>query len=133
MHVVVDWNRSPSKFVKGETVMKKIEAIVRPEKLDAVVTALEKAGYPGIMITEIEGHGRQKGIKQQWRGEEFQVNFLPKMKVEIVVNDHEAENILHAIIEASSTGGVGDGKIFVSPVEEAIRIRTRERGTRAIA
>ena len=113
--------------------MKKIEAVIRPEKLDNVCQALDRAGYPGIMITEIEGHGRQKGIKQQWRGEEFQVNFLPKMKVEIVVNDGEAENIIQAIIESASTGGVGDGKIFVSEVSEAIRIRTRERGTRAVA
>ena len=113
--------------------MKKIEAIIRPEKLEPVCAALERAGYPGIMITEIEGHGRQKGIKQQWRGEEFQVNFLPKIKVEIVVNDSEAENIIQAIIESASTGGVGDGKIFVSDVSEAIRIRTRERGARAVA
>ena len=113
--------------------MKKIEAIVRPEKLDAVVLALEKAGYPGIMITEIEGHGRQKGIKQQWRGEEYQVNFLPKIKVEIVVQDNDAESTIKAILESSSTGGVGDGKIFVYAVEEALRIRTRERGSRAIA
>lgn len=113
--------------------MKKIEAIIRPEKLDEVCSALERAGYPGIMITEIEGHGRQKGIKQQWRGEEFQVNFLPKMKVEIVVGDHEVDNLVQAIVEAASTGGVGDGKIFVSTIEEAIRIRTRERGARAIS
>ncbi len=113
--------------------MKKIEAIIRPEKLDNVCNALERAGYPGIMITEIEGHGRQKGVKQIWRGEEYTVNFLPKMKVEIVVNDNEVENLVHAILEAASTGGVGDGKIFVSTVEEAVRIRTRERGARAIA
>lgn len=113
--------------------MKKIEAIIRPEKLEEVVSALERAGYPGIMITEIEGHGLQKGLKQQWRGEEFQVNFLPKVKVEIVVKDEEASNIVQAIIESSSTGAVGDGKIFVYPVEEAIRIRTRERGARALS
>jgi len=113
--------------------MKRIEAIIRPEKLDAVFRALERAGYPGIMITEIEGHGRQKGITQQWRGEEFQVNFLPKMKVEVVVNDDEAENLVHAIMEVSHTGGAGDGKIFVSTVDEAIRIRTQERGARAIS
>ncbi len=113
--------------------MKRIEAIIRPEKLNDVCSALERAGYPGIMITEIEGHGRQKGIKQQWRGEEFQVNFLPKTKVEIVVNDNEAENIIHALIESSSTGEVGDGKIFVSTVDEVVRIRTRERGARALS
>ena len=113
--------------------MKKIEAIIRPEKIDDVCNALERAGYPGIMITEIEGHGKQKGIKQQWRGEEFQLNFLPKMKMEIVVNDNEAENIIQSIIESASTGGVGDGKIFISNIDEAIRIRTRERGMRAIS
>ena len=113
--------------------MKKIEAIIRPEKLSEVVAALERAGYPGIMITEIEGHGLQKGIKQQWRGEEFQVNFLPKTKVEIVVKDEAAENIIHAILESSTTGATGDGKIFVYPIEEAVRIRTRERGQRAIS
>ena len=113
--------------------MKKVEAIVRPEKLDDVCNALDRAGYPGIMITEIEGHGRQKGIKQQWRGEEFQVNFLPKMKVEIVVNDNEVDGIIRAISEAASTGSVGDGKIFVYTVDEAIRIRTREKGVRALS
>lgn len=113
--------------------MKKVEAIIRPEKLEEVVEALERAGYPGIMITEIEGHGLQKGVKQQWRGEEFQVNFLPKVKVEIIANDKEADDIIEAIIDSASTGGVGDGKIFVSNVEEAIRIRTKERGAHAIS
>jgi len=113
--------------------MKKIEAIIRPEKLEEVVEALEQAGYPGIMITEIEGHGLQKGVKQQWRGEEFQVNFLPKVKVEIVANDKEADSIVSAIIESASTGGVGDGKIFISNVDEAIRIRTKERGVKALS
>lgn len=113
--------------------MKKIEAIIRPEKLEEVVEALEQAGYPGIMITEIEGHGLQKGVKQQWRGEEFQVNFLPKVKVEIVVNDKEADSIISAIISSASTGGVGDGKIFVSNIDEAIRIRTKERGVKALS
>lgn len=113
--------------------MKKIEAIVRPEKLDDVRRSLERAGYPGIMITEIEGHGLQKGVVQQWRGEEYRVDILPKTKVEIVAGDGEIENIIQAIIEAAYTGSVGDGKIFVYDVKESIRIRTRERGQRALA
>ncbi len=113
--------------------MKKIEAIIRPEKLDEVRRALERAGYPGIMITEITGHGLQKGVVQQWRGEEYRVDMLSKMKVEIVAGDGEIENIIQAIIEAAYTGSVGDGKIFVYDVKESIRIRTRERGQRALA
>lgn len=113
--------------------MKKIEAIIRPEKLEDVRSALERSGYPGITITEIEGHGLQKGVVQQWRGEEYRVDTLPKVKVEIVSGDKEAETIIQAIIESATTGNVGDGKIFVSDVSEAIRIRTRERGARALA
>ena len=112
--------------------MKKIEAIIRPEKLDMVRAALERSGYPGITITEIEGHGLQKGVIQQWRGEEYRVDILPKIKVEIVVGDEEAETIIQTIMEAAYTGSVGDGKIFVYDVAEVIRIRTRERGARAL-
>ena len=113
--------------------MKKIEAIVRPEKLDVVQAALERSGYPGITITEIQGHGLQKGTTQQWRGEKYRVDFLPKVKVEIVVNDTDAEKIIQAILESAYTGQVGDGKIFVYKVDETVRIRTRERGERALA
>lgn len=112
--------------------MKKIEAIVRPEKLDGVRAALERSGYPGITITEIEGHGLQKGSIQQWRGEKFKVDFLPKIKVEIVASDRDAEKIIQAVLESAYTGGVGDGKIFVTEVMEVVRIRTRERGERAL-
>lgn len=112
--------------------MKKIEAIIRPEKLDDVRIALERAGYPGITITEIEGHGLQKGTVQQWRGEKYKVDFLPKIKVEIVANDEDLEKILQAILQASYTGAVGDGKIFVYQVEEVVRIRTQERGEKAL-
>lgn len=112
--------------------MKKIEAVIRPEKLEAVRVALERAGYPGITISEIEGHGLQKGTYQQWRGEKYKVNFLPKIKVEIVVNDRDSEKIVQALLESAYTGGVGDGKIFVYDVAEVIRIRTRERGERAL-
>ena len=112
--------------------MKKIEAIIRPEKLDDVRRALEASGYPGITITEIEGHGKQKGVTQQWRGEVFKVDLLSKTKVEIVVLDKDQEKILTAIQKAANTGAVGDGKIFVSDVSEVVRIRTNERGEKAI-
>lgn len=113
--------------------MKKIEAIIRPEKLDDVRAALERSGYPGITITEVEGHGLQKGMVQQWRGEEYRVDILPKVKVEIVAGNEEAETIIQAILEAAYTGGVGDGKVFIYDVAEVVRIRTRERGQRALA
>ncbi len=113
--------------------MKKIEAVIRPEKLDEVRAALERSGYPGITITEVEGHGLQKGIVQQWRGEEYRIDILPKVKVEIVVGDEEAETIVQAILESAYTGSVGDGKVFIYDVAEAVRIRTRERGVRALA
>lgn len=112
--------------------MKKIEAIVRPEKLQDVKKALEKSGYPGITITEIEGHGKQKGITQQWRGETYRVDLIPKVKVEIVASDADTENILQALQSAAYTGQVGDGKIFVYDVREVVRIRTRERGEKAL-
>ena len=113
--------------------MKKIEAIIRPEKLDDVRSSLEKAGYPGITITEVEGHGLQKGITQQWRGDQYQVNVLPKIKLEIVSGDKEVEPIIQAIVQSAYTGGVGDGKVFVYDVIEAVRIRTRDRGQKALA
>lgn len=112
--------------------MKKIEAIIRPEKLDTVRKELDKSGYPGIMITEIEGHGKQKGIEQQWRGEKYKVEFLPKIKIEIVVKDSEVDRIISALLQTARTGVVGDGKIFVSDVKDAVRIRTGERGEKAI-
>ena len=112
--------------------MKKIEAIIRPEKLESVRAALEASGYPGITITEIEGHGKQKGSIQQWRGEQYKVAFLPKVKVEIVCVNQDLEKILSALQSAAFTGGVGDGKIFVSEIMEVLRIRTKERGEKAL-
>ena len=112
--------------------MKKIEAIIRTEKLDAVRQALEVSGYPGLTITEVEGHGMQKGAVQQWRGEKYKVEFLPKVKVEIVCPDRNAKKITQTLLEAAFTGGVGDGKIFIYNVAEAVRIRTRERGEKAL-
>ena len=112
--------------------MKKIEAIIRPAKLEAVRNALEKVGYSGLMITEIEGHGKQKGVVQQWRGKKYKVELLPKVKIEVVVKDQDVERIAKAIIDAAHTGIIGDGKIFISNVENAIRIRTGEKGENAI-
>ena len=112
--------------------MKKIEAIIRPVKLDEVCQVLEKVGYPGLMITEIEGHGKQKGIVQQWRGKEYKVVLLPKVKIEVVAKDEDLESIIKAISDAVWTGEVGDGKIFVSTIDEVIRIRTKERGNKAV-
>ena len=112
--------------------MKKIEAIIRPEKVADVRKALEKVGYPGITIEEVEGHGKQKGVTRQWRGEPYTVDFLPKMRLEIVANDADAEPIIQAISKAAQTGEVGDGKIFVFDVREVVRIRTGERGQGAI-
>jgi nitrogen regulatory protein P-II 1 len=112
--------------------MKKIEAIIRPEKVDEVLAALEDAGYAGIMITEIKGHGKQKGITQQWRGKEYRVSLLPKVKIEIVVKNADAAKITDAVVKTAKTGNIGDGKIFVSDVENCIRIRTEEDGDKAL-
>ena len=112
--------------------MKKIEAIIKPFKLDEVKDALDKAGITGITITESKGFGRQKGHTELYRGAEYRVEFLPKVKVEVLVDDAKAAGVVDAIVDAARTGRIGDGKIFVSPVEDAVRIRTGERGPNAI-
>ena len=112
--------------------MKKIEAIIRPERLNEVRKALEASGYPGIMITDIQGHGKQKGAVQQWRGEEYRVDLISKVKVEIVVNDQDVNRLIDTICDCAKTGQVGDGKIFVYDVVEAVRIRTGELGEIAV-
>jgi len=112
--------------------MKKIEVIIRPEKLEAVRYALERAGCAGLMISEIEGHGKQKGVVQQWRGEKYKVGLLPKIKIETVVKDQDVERLTKIIIDSAKTGEIGDGKIFISNVADAIRIRTTERGDEAL-
>ncbi|MGA2091145.1 MAG: P-II family nitrogen regulator [Endomicrobiales bacterium] len=112
--------------------MKKIEAIIRPDKVGDVCAALEKVGHPGVMITEIEGHGSQHGIEQQMRGKTYKIDLLNKHRVEVVVKDSELEKTVKAITEAAYTGKVGDGKIFIYSVEDAIRIRTSERGDLAV-
>ncbi len=112
--------------------MKKIEAIIKPFKLDDVKEALQEIGLTGITVTEARGFGRQKGHTELYRGAEYVVDFLPKVKIEVVVNDDMAEKTIEAIVGAAQTGKIGDGKIFVSTVEDVIRIRTGERGPNAI-
>ena len=112
--------------------MKKIEAIIKPFKLDEVKEALQEAGLQGITVTEAKGFGRQKGHTELYRGAEYVVDFLPKLRLEVVVEDALVERVVEAIANAARTGRIGDGKIFVSNVEEAIRIRTGERGADAI-
>jgi nitrogen regulatory protein P-II 1 len=112
--------------------MKKIEAIIRPEKLELLRLHLEKTGYPGMMVTEIEGHGKQGGVNHQWRGTSYKTAFLPKIKVEIVVPDAKIKKLVDGIIEVCRSGAVGDGKIFILPVGDAIRIRTKEKGEKAL-
>jgi len=112
--------------------MKKIEAIIKPFKLDDVKDALSDQGIEGMTVTEIKGYGRQKGHTELYRGAEYVVDFLPKVKVEVVVAADKVEAAVNAIIEAARTGKVGDGKIFVQPVEQVIRIRTGERDSEAI-
>ncbi len=112
--------------------MKHIIAVIRPEKLDDVRHALGEVGYSGLMISEIQGHGKQKGIVQQWRGEKYKVDLISKIKLEVVVKDGEAEAITKTIIENARTGEIGDGKIFITHVDEVIRIRTGEEGEIAL-
>jgi nitrogen regulatory protein P-II 1 len=112
--------------------MKKIEAIIRPFKLDEVKEALTEIGVKGMTITEVKGYGRQKGHTELYRGAEYKVDFLPKIKIEIVAPDHMVDKIVNAIIKSARTGQVGDGKIFIYSVEEVIRVRTEETGEDAI-
>ncbi len=112
--------------------MKKIEAVIRPEKLEYVKAALEEKGIVGMTITEVRGRGRQKGMKIQFRGREMEVDTLPKVKIEVVVSDEAVDTVVNTIVEAARTGNVGDGKIFVIPVEKVVRVRTGEEGDAAI-
>jgi nitrogen regulatory protein P-II 1 len=115
-----------------EDVMKKIEAIIKPFKLDEVKEALHEVGLQGITVTEAKGFGRQKGHTELYRGAEYVVDFLPKVKIEIVMDDSMLDRAIEAIQKAAHTGRIGDGKIFVYGIEDAIRIRTGERGADAI-
>jgi nitrogen regulatory protein PII len=113
--------------------MKKIEAIIKPFKLEEVKEALTEAGVHGMTVSEVKGFGRQKGHTEIYRGSEYTVDFLPKVKLEIVVEDGDAAKIVDTIVKAASTNKIGDGKVFVSSIEDAVRIRTGERGDDAIA
>ena len=112
--------------------VKKIEAIIKPFKLDEVKEALQEAGLQGITVTEAKGFGRQKGHTELYRGAEYVVDFLPKVKIEVVLSDEMVDQAVEAIRKAAQTGRIGDGKIFVSGIEDAIRIRTGERGDAAV-
>jgi nitrogen regulatory protein PII len=112
--------------------MKKIEAIIKPFKLEDVKEALKDIGITGMTLTEVKGFGRQKGHTEIYRGSEYTVDFLPKNKIEVVVADSQVKTVVDAIVKAARTGKIGDGKVFVSPLEDAIRIRTDERGDQAV-
>ena len=112
--------------------MKKIEAIIRPFKLDDVKEALVEEGIKGLTISEVRGYGRQKGHTETYRGSEYQIEFIPKIKIEIVVDDNLLEKVIDAILRTAKTGQVGDGKIFIFDVQDVIRIRTEESGSQAL-
>jgi len=112
--------------------MKKVEAIIKPFKLDAVKEALASVGVEGMTVSEVKGFGRQKGHTEIYRGSEYTVDFLPKIKIEVVLVESLVDSAVEAIVKAAKTGKIGDGKVFVSPVDNAIRIRTEETGERAV-
>jgi len=112
--------------------MKKIEAIIRPEKFDIIKDALTEQGYGGMSVSEMKGHGNQKGVSEVWRGKRYRVDLLPKIKLEIVVSDDAVDKVVQTIINESQTGSIGDGKIFVSEIANVYRIRTGEQGDAAI-
>jgi nitrogen regulatory protein P-II 1 len=112
--------------------MKKIEAIIKPFKLEEVKDALAEVGVEGMTVSEVKGFGRQKGHTEIYRGSEYTVDFLPKIKIEIVVADKVVDSAVAAIVKAAKTGKIGDGKVFISPVDQAVRIRTEEKGEEAV-
>src|SRR5947208_236930 len=122
----------PEKEKKRGSQMKMVEAIVKPFKLDEVKDALTKAGIQGMTVEEVKGFGRQKGHTELYRGAEYSVDFLPKVKIQVLVPDDKAAKVVEVITETARTGKIGDGKIFVTPIEEVIRIRTGEKGEDAI-
>jgi nitrogen regulatory protein P-II 1 len=113
-------------------MVRRIEAIIRPEKLLEVKAALERLGYGGMTVTEVKGHGTQRGVVEEWQGREFWIEFLPKIWFLVVVSDEDAEAVIDAICDSAATGEPGDGKIFVSDVRDVVRVRTRERGAAAL-
>jgi nitrogen regulatory protein P-II 1 len=112
--------------------MKEITAIIRPDKLEVVKEALQEIQCNGITVTEVKGRGRQLGITESYRGRDYKVDLLPKTRLEIIVNDEDAEKVIEAIVKTAQTGDIGDGKIFISPVDDVVRIRTGERGQKAV-
>lgn len=112
--------------------MKKLEAIIKPFKLEDVKEALAEVGIEGMTVSEVKGFGRQKGHTEIYRGSEYTVDFLPKIKIEVVLADAQVSSAVDAIVKAAKTGKIGDGKVFVSPIEDAIRIRTEEKGEQAV-
>ncbi len=112
--------------------MKKVEAIIKPFKLDDVKEALSEIGIYGMTVTEVSGYGRQKGHKEIYRGAEYVVDFVPKIKIELVVDDERADEVVDTVRNAANSGKIGDGKIFVLPVEQVVRVRTGETGTKAL-
>ena len=118
--------------VRDRQSIKRLEAVIRPEKLEPLRQHLEKVGYPGMMVTDIEGNGRQGGVVQQWRGVQFKRHFLAKVRVVIVVPAQKVNALVKAILDVCCDGQVGDGKIFISDVNEVIRIRTQETGLKAV-
>src|SRR5271170_259039 len=129
-NIVLAWAKSPD---PRRRAMKMITAIVKPSRLDAVVEAVTEAGASGLTVTEVRGYGRQKGKTEIYRGAEYEVKLLPKVKLEIAVPDDRCEPVVAAIQAAANTGKIGDGKVFVQDLEAALRIRTGERDTEAIA
>ena len=119
-------------WYQGEATMKKIEAIIKPFKLDEVKETLQEIGIQGLSVIEVKGFGRQKGHTELYRGAEYVVDFLPKVKIEVALDDDQVEPAIAAIIDAAKTDKIGDGKIFVSTIEQAIRIRTGESGSEAL-
>ena len=125
--MIITWS-----VVLGEKAVKKIEAIIKPFKLDEVKEALQEIGIQGLSVIEVKGFGRQKGHTELYRGAEYVVDFLPKVKIEVALDDDQVEPAIAAIIDAAKTDKIGDGKIFVSTIEQAIRIRTGESGSEAL-
>lgn len=113
-------------------IMKKIEAIIRPEKLYLLRDKLDQKGFSGMTVTEVKGRGKQKGVRLQWRAGDYKVEFLQKIKLEMVVEDKDADGVVDIICEVAQTGEAGDGKIFIYPVEDVVRVRTKERGCEAV-
>jgi nitrogen regulatory protein P-II 1 len=112
--------------------MKEITAVIRPDKMEVVKEALQEIQCNGVTVTEVKGRGRQLGITESYRGRDYKVDLLPKTRLEIIVNDEDVDDVVETIVKTAQTGDIGDGKIFVSPVEEVIRIRTGERGEKAV-